>query len=125
MDIDMFLLKVKGQSNWNEKHYMKYSYTHIYTFLHFNSPSNLSSRKSMSLVGRLNLPKSVDAVEAILATCAIDKKELHYMKYSYTHIYTFLHFNSPSKLSSRKSKSLLGGLKNVLESVDVQGAICH
>ena len=54
---------------------MKYSYTHIYTFLHFNSPSNLSSRKYTSLVGRLeNVLKSLDDVEAILATFAIDKK---------------------------------------------------
>ena len=57
---------------------MKYSYRHIDTFLFFNSPSKLSSRESSNLVGRLkNVLESVDALEAILATCAIGKKDLN------------------------------------------------
>ena len=57
---------------------MKFSDTHIYTFLHFNSPSKLSSKKSTNLVGMLNnVLESVDAMEAIFATFAIDKKDLN------------------------------------------------
>ena len=60
----------------NEKHYMKYSYTHIYIFLHLNFPNKFSARESSNMVGRLkNVLESVDAVEAILAT------------------YTYLHLN--------------------------------
>ena len=72
----------------------------------------------------------------ILATCAIDKKDLNLwslwsqilgeigiygLVYIYIYIslyYIFLHFNSPSELSSRESTNLVGRLNNVLESVD-------
>ena len=54
---------------------MKYS-QHVYTFLHFISPSKLSYRECTNMVELLkNVLESVDAVEAILATCAIDKKK--------------------------------------------------
>ena len=57
---------------------MKYSYTHINTFLNYNSPSKLSFKESTNLVVRLkNVIESVDAVEIILATSAIDKKNLN------------------------------------------------